>query len=39
MSKKPSGSDLLALLISLYAEQEGVSITYELERKYIDENE
>ena len=27
----PNGKDLLALLISLYAEQEGVKITYELE--------
>lgn len=29
--KEPNGKDLLALLISLYAEQEGVKITYELE--------
>ena len=29
--KEPKGKDLLALLISLYAEQEGVKITYELE--------
>lgn len=29
--KKPNGKDLLALLISLYAEQEGVKIKYELE--------
>ena len=28
---KPNGKDLLALLISLYAEQEGVTITYKLE--------
>lgn len=28
---KPNGKDLLALLISLYAEQEGVTIKYELE--------
>lgn len=27
----PNGKDILALLISLYAEQEGVTITYELE--------
>jgi hypothetical protein len=27
---KPNGNDLLALLVSLYAEQEGVQITYEL---------
>lgn len=29
--KEPNGKDLLALLISLYAEQEGVKINYELE--------
>ena len=28
---KPNGKDLLALLISLYAEQEGVKITYKME--------
>lgn len=28
---KPKGKDLLALLITLYAEQEGVKITYEME--------
>ncbi len=28
---KPNGKDLLALLISLYAEQEGVAIKYELD--------
>jgi hypothetical protein len=28
---KPNGKDLLALLIFLYAEQEGVHIKYELE--------
>ena len=27
----PNGKDILALLISLYAEQEGVKITYEME--------
>ena len=27
----PNGKDILALLISLYAEQEGVTIKYELE--------
>lgn len=27
----PSGVDILALLIELYAEQEGVKITYEVE--------
>lgn len=29
--KEPNGHDLLALLIELLAEQEGVKITYELE--------
>lgn len=29
--KNPNGKDLLATLISLLAEQEGVKITYELE--------
>ena len=29
--KKPNGKDLLALLISLYAEQEGVKVKYKLE--------
>ena len=29
--KKPSTAELLDLLISLYAEQEGVKIKYELE--------
>lgn len=29
--KKPNGNDLLAKLIKLYAEQEGVKIKYELE--------
>lgn len=28
---KPNGKDLLALLISLYAEQEGVKVTYKFE--------
>ena len=28
---KPNGKNLLAILISLYAEQEGVKIKYELE--------
>lgn len=27
----PNGSDLLRILIDLYAEQEGVKITYEVE--------
>lgn len=31
MADAPDGKALYALLISLYAEQEGVSITYELE--------
>ena len=31
MTKEPNGKDLLAILISLYAEQEGVKIKYELE--------
>ena len=29
--KKPSGADLMAILIKLLADQEGVKITYELE--------
>lgn len=29
--EKPNGKDLLAKLIDLYAEQEGVKIKYELE--------
>lgn len=29
--KEPKGKDLLAILISLYEEQEGVKIKYELE--------
>ena len=28
---KPSGADLMAILIDLLADQEGVKITYELE--------
>lgn len=31
MAKEPNGLDLLATLISLLEEQEGVKITYELE--------
>lgn len=31
MADAPDGKALYALLISLYAEQEGVSITYEVE--------
>lgn len=30
--KAPNGIELLELLISLYAEQEGVKITYEVEK-------
>lgn len=30
---KPSSADLMAVLISLLADQEGVKITYELEGK------
>ena len=30
----PNGLDLLKLLIDLYAEQEGVKITYEMEYEY-----
>ena len=29
--KKPNGKDLLAILVNLLAEQEGVKIMYELE--------
>ena len=29
--KKPNGKELLALLVELLAEQEGVRVTYELE--------
>lgn len=29
---KPNGEKLLSLLVSLLAEQEGVTITYELEK-------
>lgn len=31
--KQPSGSYLLGLLIDLYAEQEGVKITYKIEER------
>ena len=34
MADKPNGRDLLAILIALYAEQEGVKITYETEKDY-----
>lgn len=30
---KPNGVDLLAKLVELYAEQEGVKVTYELEAR------
>lgn len=33
--KKPNGKDLLAKLISLLAEQEGVKITYEMETSHL----
>lgn len=29
--KQPNGAELLELLLSLYAEQEGIKITYDLE--------
>ncbi len=29
----PKGKDLLALLVSLYAEQEGVNVEYEVEEE------
>lgn len=31
--KEPNGADLLRTLIDLYADQEGVKITYEIETK------
>ena len=31
--KTPSGRDLMAILINLLADQEGVNITYELEER------
>lgn len=31
--KNPNGKDLLALLVDLLAEQEGVKITYEVEER------
>jgi hypothetical protein len=33
MPKQLSGTDLLATLVNLFAEQEGVKITYELSKK------
>lgn len=30
MKNRPNGADLLALLIQLYADQEGVKITFEI---------
>lgn len=35
--KEPNGKDLLATLISLLAEQEGVKITYELAERAVAE--
>ena len=32
-TKRPSGRDLMAILINLLADQEGVHIKYELEEK------
>lgn len=37
--KKPSGRDLFELLISLYADQEGVTIDYEVIERKKDINE
>ena len=37
--KKPSGKDLLALLVSLYADQNGVNITYEVIERKKEKNE
>lgn len=31
--KEPRGSDLLAMLVKLYAEQENVKITYQIEER------
>lgn len=31
--KEPNGFDLLATLIDLYADQEGVKITYQIEQR------
>lgn len=31
--RKPNGKDLLEILIALYADQEGVKITYEIEEE------
>lgn len=36
---KPSGRDLFALLVELYADQEGVTITYEVTERKKDINE
>ena len=33
MQKEPKGADLLATLIRLLAEQEGVKITYEIQER------
>ena len=37
--KKPSGRDPFELLIALYADQEGVSVTYEVIERKKDINE
>ena len=37
--KKPSGRDLFELLIALYADQEGVTIDYEMVERKKDINE
>lgn len=34
--RKPSSADLMAILINLLADQEGVEITYELEEKELE---
>ena len=34
---KPNGNDLLVLLIQLYADQEGIDITYELTEEVANE--
>lgn len=34
--KHPNGKDLLELLVSLYTAQEGVKVTYEVERKVME---
>lgn len=34
--KKPNGADILAFMIRLLEEQEGVKITYEIEHKAVE---